>query len=477
MTLPKIPRLSRELMACRVAAEIQPGHVVHLAPGLPEMIPPYVLPSRGAVFHSENGVLGYGPRPEHGIGDPQLVGSGGRAVTLLPGASIVDQATSFGLLRGGQVDIGIVEASQVSENGDLVGPLEVGGGMGSHAAATDVAEGAKLVIAMMEHTTRNRSPRIVTKTDYPVAARGCVDLIFTDVAVIQVTPQGLVVRELARGWNLADVQAITDPHLSPAPDLGYISFWMMGGELPSKVWKGGPEAVADMPDGATVLMDGFAGPGGMAQYLIHSLREQGARDLTLVSNTAGIANVASFGTPAGFLTIDHSLLVESGQARKAIASYPVSPRPSQPSAFELAYKRGEAELELVPQGTLAERIRAGAFGIAAFFTPTGVGTPLAEGKETRTFNGREYVLEQGIRADYALIRAHKADTLGNLVYKGTSRNFNAVMAPAAKITIAEVDEVVEPGMLDPDAVVTPGVFVQRVVQRPADFQPYEPMKR
>jgi 3-oxoacid CoA-transferase A subunit len=398
-------------------------------------------------------------------------------VTLLPGASIVDQATSFGLLRGGQVDIGIVEASQVSENGDLVGPLEVGGGMGSHAAATDVAEGAKLVIAMMEHTTRNRSPRIVTKTDYPVAARGCVDLIFTDVAVIQVTPQGLVVRELARGWNLADVQAITDPHLSPAPDLGYISFWMMGGELPSKVWKSGPEAVADMPDGATVLMDGFAGPGGMAQYLIHSLREQGARDLTLVSNTAGIANVASFGTPAGFLTIDHSLLVESGQVRKAIASYPVSPRPSQPSAFELAYKRGEAELELVPQGTLAERIRAGAFGIAAFFTPTGVGTPLAEGKETRTFNGREYVLEQGIRADYALIRAHKADTLGNLVYKGTSRNFNAVMAPAAKITIAEVDEVVEPGMLDPDAVVTPGVFVQRVVQRPADFQPYEPMKR
>ena len=261
-------------------------------------------------------------------------------MTLLPGSSIMDQATSFGLLRGGHVDIGIVEASQVSETGDFVGPLDASGGMGGHAAATDVAEGAKLVIAMMEHTSRNRSPRIVRKTDYPVAARGCVDLIMTDVAVIQVTPQGLVAKEVARGWNLSDVQGITDAHLSPAPDLGYMSFWMVGGQVASKVWDSAQDAVADIPDGAVILMDGFAGPGGMAQYLISALKEQGAKDLTLVSNTAGIANVASFGTPAGFMTIDHSLLVENGQVRKAIASYPVSPRPSQPSAFELAYKRG-----------------------------------------------------------------------------------------------------------------------------------------
>ena len=474
--LPNLPRLSRELMACRVSAEIQPGQVVHLGPGLPGMVPPYVLPARGVVFHSENGVLGHGPRPDHGAVDPNLVGSGGRPVTLLPGSSIMDQATSFGLLRGGHVDIGIVEASQVSETGDFVGPLDASGGMGGHAAATDVAEGAKLVIAMMEHTSRNRSPRIVRKTDYPVAARGCVDLIMTDVAVIQVTPQGLVAKEVARGWNLSDVQGITDAHLSPAPDLGYMSFWMVGGQVASKVWDSAQDAVADIPDGAVILMDGFAGPGGMAQYLISALKEQGAKDLTLVSNTAGIANVASFGTPAGFMTIDHSLLVENGQVRKAIASYPVSPRPSQPSAFELAYKRGDAELELAPQGTLAERIRAGGFGIAGFFTPAGVGTLIAEGKETRTIDGREYVLERGIRSDYALIRAHKADTMGNLVYKGTSRNFNAVMAPAANITIAEVDEIVEPGMLDPDEIVTPGAVVQRVVQRPANFQPYQAIK-
>ena len=475
--LPKLPRGSRELMACRVSAELLSGQLVHLGPGMPEMVPPYVLPSRGVVFHSENGILGHGPRPEHDLGDPELVGSGGRGITLLPGASTMDHATSFGLLRGGQVDVGIVEASQVSESGDLVGPLDSSGGFGGHAASTDVAEGAKLVIAMMEHTTRNDSPRIVTKTDYPVAARGCVDIIMTDVAVIQVTPQGLVVREVARGWNLSDVQSITDPHLSPASDMGYISFSMIGGEIPSKVWASGADAVADIPDGSTILMDGFAGPGGMAQYLILALREQGAKALTLVSNTAGIANVASFGTPEGFLTIDHSLLVESGQIGKAIASYPVSPRPSQPSAFELAYKRGDAELELVPQGTLAERMRAGGFGIAAFLTPAGAGTLIAEGKETRTIDGREYVLERAIRGDYALIRAHKADTMGNLVYKGTSRNFNAVMAPAARITIAEVDEIVEPGELDPDAIVTPGAFVQRVVQRPAGFQAYEAIKQ
>jgi 3-oxoacid CoA-transferase A subunit len=139
----------------------------------------------------------------------------------------------------------------------------------------------------------------------------------------------------------------------------------------------------------------------------------------------------------------------------------------------LAYRRGEVELELVPQGTLAERLRAGAAGIAAFYTPTGVGTLIAEGKETRVINGREYLLEHGLRADFCLIRGHKADTLGNVVYKGTSRNFNAVMAPAADITIVEVDEIVKPGDLGPEEIVTPGILVDRVVKRPADFSPYE----
>ena len=242
---------------------------------------------------------------------------------------------------------------------------------------------------------------------------------------------------------------------------------------PSKVFPSADAAVADVHDGAVVMLDGFAGPGGMAQHLIVALRDQGAKGLTMISNTAGIARVTSFGTPPGYRPIDHSLLVDNGQIRKAVASFPVSPSPRRPSSFELAYQRGEAELELSPQGTLAERIRTGGYGIAGFYTPTGVGTQIAEDKDSILRDGRTYVLERGLWADFALIRAHKADTLGNLVYKGTSRNFNSVMAPAARITVVEVDEIVEQGQLDPDAIVTPGVFVHRIVQRPSDFSPYE----
>jgi 3-oxoacid CoA-transferase A subunit len=221
------------------------------------------------------------------------------------------------------------------------------------------------------------------------------------------------------------------------------------------------------------MIDGFAGPGGMPHYLLVSLRDHGARGLTIISNTAGIARVINFGTPPGKQVIDHSILIENQQVKKAIASYPVSPSASRPSAFELAYRRGEVELELAPQGTLAERLRAGGAGIAAFYTPTGAGTLIAEGKESRIIDGKEYVLESGLRADFCLIRGYKADTLGNVVYKGTSRNFNSVMAPAAAITIVEVDEIVEPGGLDPEEIVTPGIYVDRIVKRPADFSPYE----
>ena len=222
------------------------------------------------------------------------------------------------------------------------------------------------------------------------------------------------------------------------------------------------EAVVDIPDGAVIMMDGFGGPGGMSQRLILAVRERGVKELTIISNTAGLPG---FGIIAGESAVTHNVLVENGQVRKIVASFPVSASPSRPNAFELAYRQGKIELELVPQGTLAERIRAGGAGIPAFYTPTGVGTPVAQGKETRTIDGREYVLEYALKADYAFIRAHKADRLGNLVYKGTSRNFNAAMATAAHVTIAEVDEIVEPGGLDPDAVVTPGVYVQRIVKR------------
>ncbi|MCH8061891.1 MAG: 3-oxoacid CoA-transferase subunit A [Chloroflexi bacterium] len=226
------------------------------------------------------------------------------------------------------------------------------------------------------------------------------------------------------------------------------------------------EAVADIPDGATLMIDGFAGPGGTPQNLIRALRDHGAKDLTIVSNTAGLASVVGFGTLPGDVPTDIGILVDNEQVKKVIASFPVSPSPSRPNSFERAYREGKVELELVPQGTLAERIRAGGAGIPAFFTPTGPGTQLADGKEVRVFDGREHVLEHALKADFALLRGHKADTIGNVVYKGTSRNFNAVMATAAGVTVMEVDEIVEPGELDGGDVHTPSIFVNRIVKIP-----------
>ena len=222
------------------------------------------------------------------------------------------------------------------------------------------------------------------------------------------------------------------------------------------------EAVSDIPDGAMLMIDGFAGPGGTPQNLIRALRDHGARDLTIVSNTAGLASVIGFGTIPGTRPIDIGVLIDNEQVKKVIASYPVSPSPSRPTSFERAYREGKVDLEVVPQGTLAERIRAGGAGIPAFYTPASVGTLLAEGKETREFDGREYVMEMGITADFALLRGHVADTLGNVTYRGTSRNFNAVMATAARVTIIEVDEIVEPGALDANSIHTPGIYVKRI---------------
>ena len=232
----------------------------------------------------------------------------------------------------------------------------------------------------------------------------------------------------------------------------------------SKIVPSFGEAVADIPDGAILMIDGFAGPGGTPQNLIRALRDHGASDLTIISNTAGLASVIGFGTIPGDRPIDIGILVENEQVKKVIASFPVSPSPSRPTAFETAYREGKIELEVVPQGTLAERIRAGGAGIPAFYTPTGVGTLMAEGKESRAFDGREYLLERALKADFALLKAHRADTMGNTQYKGTSRNFNGVMATTADVVIMEVDEVVEPGEIDPGAVHTPGIYVNRVVK-------------
>lgn len=208
------------------------------------------------------------------------------------------------------------------------------------------------------------------------------------------------------------------------------------------------EAVAGIGDGATVLVGGF-GHVGAPDALCEALAETGARDLTVVSNNAGGGEIGL------------AKLLKTGRVRKLICSHP---RSAEGYVFRALFEAGKIELELNPQGTLAERMRAAGAGIPAFYTPTGFGTRLAEGKETREFQGRMYVLETALHADVALIGAWQADRWGNLTYRRAGRNFNPVMATAAKLTIAQVHEIVELGALDPDHIHTPGVYVQRVVQ-------------
>lgn len=206
-------------------------------------------------------------------------------------------------------------------------------------------------------------------------------------------------------------------------------------------------AVAGVEDGSVVLVGGF-GMAGMPVELIDALIRQGARDLTVVSNNAGNGDTGL------------AALLAAGQVRKVVCSFP---RQSDSWVFDGLYRSGEVELEVVPQGTLAERMRAAGAGLGGFWCPTGVGTPLAEGKEEREIDGRRYVLELPLRGDVALVKAHRADRVGNLVYRKTARNFGPVMATAAARTVAQVAEVVETGALDPEVVVTPGIYVDTVV--------------
>jgi 3-oxoadipate CoA-transferase alpha subunit len=210
-------------------------------------------------------------------------------------------------------------------------------------------------------------------------------------------------------------------------------------------------AVAGIHDGATVMIGGF-GNAGMPSVLIDALIAQGARDLTIVNNNAGNGETGL------------AALLKAGRVKKIICSFP---RQADSQVFDALYRAGEIELELTPQGNLAERIRAAGAGIGGFFTPTGYGTALAEGKETRLIDGRHYVFETPIHADFALIKALRGDRWGNLVYRKSARNFGPIMATAAKVTIAQVSEIVALGDLDPEAIVTPGIFVQRVVQENA----------
>lgn len=216
----------------------------------------------------------------------------------------------------------------------------------------------------------------------------------------------------------------------------------------NKLFESAEKAIFDLNSGATIMAGGF-GLCGIPENLILAIREKGVNQLTFISNNAGVDD---FGL---------GLLLQTRQVKKMISSYV-----GENKTFERQFLSGELEVELVPQGTLAERIRAGGAGIPAFFTPTGVGTKVAEGKETRSFDGREYVLERALKADFAIVKAWKADRWGNLVFRKTARNFNPMMAAAGKVTIAEVEELVELGELDADNIHVPGVYVQRLIVGP-----------
>jgi 3-oxoadipate CoA-transferase alpha subunit len=215
----------------------------------------------------------------------------------------------------------------------------------------------------------------------------------------------------------------------------------------SKIFNSARESLSDVPDGACIMVGGF-GLAGQPTELIDALLDQGARDLVIVNNNAGNGETGL------------AALLKAGRVRKIICSFP---RQADSQVFDALYHAGKIELELVPQGNLAERIRAAGAGIGGFYTPTAVGTPLADGKEVRHIDGRDYILEFPLHADYALIKASRADRWGNLVYRKTARNFGPIMATASRVAVAQVDDIVELGDLDPEAIVTPGLFVQRVV--------------
>jgi 3-oxoadipate CoA-transferase alpha subunit len=226
---------------------------------------------------------------------------------------------------------------------------------------------------------------------------------------------------------------------------------------PNKRFETFAKAVKDIPDGASVMLGGF-GP-GTPHNLLKALFEQGAKDLTLILNSAGAGRAQP-----GFVTT--ATLIEARRVKKIMAAFTAATHPSQRSVLEDLQESGQIEAELMPQGTLAERIRCGGVGIPAFYTPAAVGTELAEGKEHRVFNGRTYLLEEAITADYAFVRAKRGDEFGNLVYQGSERNFNPLMATAARCTIVETEEIVPIGELDPNQIHTPGIYVHRMVQMP-----------
>lgn len=240
----------------------------------------------------------------------------------------------------------------------------------------------------------------------------------------------------------------------------------------NKIVDGFDEAVADIFDGAVILVGGFGPANGCPSNLVRALVKKGTKNLTIVANTPGQGRPESPmpGPPRGAIRTppnydNAGLLIQNDQVTKVICAFPGTPPPGMRAPLHDRLMAGKLEVELVPQGTMAERIRAAKAGIPAFYTPTGPGTIVEKGKETRVFDGVPCLLEYALKADFALIRAYKADRWGNLVYRGTSRNFNGAMAGAAKVTIAEVDQIVPLGDLDPETIATPTIYVDRVVPR------------
>jgi 3-oxoadipate CoA-transferase, alpha subunit len=231
----------------------------------------------------------------------------------------------------------------------------------------------------------------------------------------------------------------------------------------NKIFQTPDEAVADIPHGACIMIGGFGSFGGLPIRLISALARLGSKNLTIIANAGGVGFELSHRIkPGGYPDIGQ--LFEKGLVKKFIGSIPALGGMPPTAPIEKAYNEGRIQIEMVPQGSLAERIRAGGAGLGGFYTQVGVGTPIEAGKEKKVINGREYILEYPLTADFAFIKAHIGDTLGNLVYRGTARCFNPIMATAANVTIAEVDQIVPSGELDPEVIITPHVYVHRLVE-------------
>ena len=233
--------------------------------------------------------------------------------------------------------------------------------------------------------------------------------------------------------------------------------------METKVFNSFKEVVADIPDGASIMIGlNVAGPAGVPQNLILALRDQGAKDLTIIASNFGW--IMQTGVAESFVT--PAYLLKTGQVKKAIVNWTRSNRPNEETPLQKAVNAGLVEYELLPMGVQATRIKAGGMGIGAYYSPIGVGTVYEKSRERRVINEKEYLLEYPLRADYGFVRAEKADKLGNLIYRGTARSFNPLVAKACDITIAEVDEIVEPGDIAPESVVTPGIYIDRIVEIP-----------